>query len=219
MRAHNAVRLTTRIVIQPECVRLQAPPLVRAWCPSIPRSIDEATIDIALPLGAVDLCREHPTLCRVLLSGYPSADVPLGYFVSPEQWKEHGRSGRFTKYHVALHRPKASLEEIDRVKAEIERLKGFVPRFPGTTAAQSAHSLGVVGETQDSVSYGAVIAMPHLTATPAAARLVGVHSLVAIKGAVLSLYSFAHVKRPEQIDQLLVVADQWLSCIRQANLK
>ncbi len=183
---------------------------------------DRAGLAVSLPFKPVNVCAQDPALCKTLLADYPAKDSAIGYFVTPKQWEKHSKSqSGFASYFIALHRTDLNAGDIDRIQKELRASRGRVLSFPGVSSRDSVLPFGIVQESSDHVSYGGVIAMPDLTdpITGTATLLVSVHSVLAISERVVSLYSFAQVKRPELIEDFQRLADVWVACVRQANVK
>lgn len=174
-------------------------------------------VTLAPPFKAVDVCQQDPILCRRLIAEFPAKESIAGFFVTPEEWATYTDTRReFDWYFIAFGRKDMNASEVRRVTALLESMKGDVPAFPGTRPDQTVHPYGLLDRTDSSVSYGAVLTLPYVPGRPDA-LLAANHTLLVIKEQVLSLYSFARVRRPEHIDELHRLAAEWRSCVARAN--
>ena len=79
-------------------------------------------------------------------------------------------------------------------------------------------SLGIIDETTDSISFGAVLRLTPKRNGPVAALWLGsINIVLQLKGETLTLYAFDTLNTREETDSLKNLARQWLSCIRARN--
>ena len=176
-----------------------AAPAAGPLCASLPRAVGGTTIDLAPPLGFVDVCAQDLALCRTLTARYPASVQTIAYFVPASEWAAHAQAptAPFHRYLIAQFAPGKSAAQLLDVKGFIRSQQADAPP-PSQLAEQlrvdGQAGLGVFDDTPDSISFGALSKMP----TPAAGA--GTNDLLAmsntalvLKHQLLSLYVYATV--------------------------
>src|SRR5262245_30530525 len=97
-------------------------------CGTFGSKAGEASIDLAPPVGYVEICGQDAELCAVLTSGYPASVTTLGYFVTPDEWKRYKTGGTgFTNYLIAQLAGSMSPADLAGFKDYIRSNQGSIP--------------------------------------------------------------------------------------------
>jgi hypothetical protein len=101
-------------------------------------------------------------LCSLLTRGYPPSTQTVGYFVLDGEWAKFkkGELEGFTRYLIAQISQSTRPEDFPALKEFIRSRHGKVADhtdLPGTLKSRGQVGLGVVDETQDSISFGTVM--------------------------------------------------------------
>ncbi len=91
-------------------------------------------------------------------------------------------------------------------------------KAPATFELQEQVPLGIVDETADTISFGAVMRLrPTGSAVMAPLWLGSINIVLQLKGETLTLYAFDTLQSPSDTEYLKSLASRWLSCIRERN--
>jgi hypothetical protein len=194
-----------------------------AQCASAVRAIGGAHIDLAPPVGLVEICAEDAGLCRTLTARYPASVTTLGYFVPKSEWDAHKATATaaFTRYFIAQTASSKSPEQLEEVKSFIRAQQADVPdgaHLAERLNAEGQAGLGVFDESPDSISFGAVAKVPN-TAGAAEAMLATTNSALVVGHQLLSLYVYLTVHKAEEVSQVEELTRTWLQCLRDANAR
>jgi len=194
-------------------------------CGSLRDARDRSAIDYAPLEGFVDVCSRDFQLCVALTQGYPPTVKTIGYFVRAEEWEryqEGDRSG-FSRYLIGQRASTMSESEFDDFRRYLHAQHGSMPEHTKTPTTFNLHeraSLGIIDETPDSISFGAVLRLtPNRDGPVAPVWLGSINIVLQLKGETLTLYAFDTLNTPDETDGLKNLARQWLNCIRTRNAK
>jgi hypothetical protein len=177
-----------------------------------------------LPLaGFVEVCGQDTTLCRQLTAGYPPTTTTLGYFVPEQEWRAHRRGTLrgFTQYLIAQGAGSLSPSGFPAFKRQIHTQQGQIPdhsRLPALVESGGRVALGVFDESENSISFGVVMAMrPAGSDESAAIRMVATNSALVLGQRVLSLYVYRRFRAAADVEGAEEQTKAWLGCLRKAN--
>jgi methionine-R-sulfoxide reductase len=190
-------------------------------CAAAPRSVDGTALDLAPPVGYVDVCARDADLCGTLTARYPASVKTLAYFVPEADWQAHAKGGapQFQRYLIAQLATKTAAQFAE-VKSFIRSQQSDVvdrSGLPEIFKRKGQAALGIFDETPESISFGAVAPVPGPTPGAAAQMVASTNSAVVVKERVLSLTAFAAVDAPRDVDAIERLTKDWLGCLRQAN--
>ena len=190
-------------------------------CGSFRDSRGRSSIDFAPLNGFVDVCSRDFQLCVALTLGYPPSVQTLGYFVSREEWHryQNGKHKGFNRYLIAQKGEVLSGEQFADFKRYVHSQQGDIADHSklATLFEQDGRvSLGVIDETEDSVSIGVVQKLTG-TAIKRDWLLAAINIALQLKGESVSLYVYDTVKNPNDTDRVKGLAKRWLQCIRERN--
>jgi len=155
-------------------------------------------LDLAPPVGFVDVCSQDAALCRVLTQGYPPAAPTVGYFVTAQEWAQFkkGALSGFTNYLIAQISQSTTPGDLPGLKEFIRSRQGAIPdhtRLPDVLKAAGEVNLGVVSDTDDSIVFGRVAKLRPALAPDKEIVLIALNAALALGPRVLSLYTFATI--------------------------
>jgi hypothetical protein len=193
-----------------------------APCGSAMRSWNGRSVDLAPPAGFVEICQHDAELCRKLTASYPPNVTTLGYFVTEAEWKAHAQNpaAPFSRYLIAQLAPAKTAAHLQQVKSFIRSQQEPAPdraHLAERFNADGQVGLGILDETAESISIGAVARVP----TPGARSdvLVMTNSALALGPDLLSLYVYLRVDTVAGSEQIEPLTKRWLQCLRDANGK
>ena len=181
-------------------------------------------LDLAPPVGFVDVCSQDAALCRVLTQGYPPAAPTVGYFVTAQEWAQFkkGALSGFTNYLIAQISQSTTPGDLPGLKEFIRSRQGAIPdhtRLPDVLKAAGEVNLGVVSDTDDSIVFGRVAKLRPALAPDKEIVLIALNAALALGPRVLSLYTFRDYRSPADIASAKAFTSGWLQCLRGANPK
>jgi hypothetical protein len=190
-------------------------------CTSVVRPLGGGRIDLAPPHGFVEICAEDAALCRTLTAKYPPSVTTLGYFVPAAEWASRAKEGTpsFARYLIAQVAPHKTAAQLPEVKSFVRSQQHGLPdraELAETLRRDGQASLGVLADTPDSISIGAVSAAPGEGTAPAP-LLAMTNSALAIGRDMLSLYVYGRIAGPQDVPQIEALTARWLRCLRDAN--
>jgi hypothetical protein len=192
-------------------------------CGSFRDKRERSRVDFAPLDGFVDVCSLDFQLCVKLTQGYPPSVKTIGYFVSTEEWRRYqkGDKSGFSRYLIGQRATTMSNSEFDGFKQYIHSQQGSMPdhtKASATLELEERVSLGIVEETSDSISFGAVMRFePTGAAVLAPLWLGSINIVLQLKGETLCLYAFDTLKTSTDTQSLKSLAARWLKCIRTRN--
>ena len=190
-------------------------------CGSFAATFEGTRIELAPLAGYVEVCGRSEPLCRYLTSGYAPTVQTLGYFVPEEDWERAQRTGQgFQRDMIAQLALDTKPSELPELKAYLKQGEGLSnpDEIAASLSATGRAELGILQESDDSVSFGVVVThhtLPPLL--PAEIRLVSSNSALVVRDRVLSLYVFRPYAAPADIAGVERDTLRWLDCIRRAN--
>jgi hypothetical protein len=192
-------------------------------CGSFRDSRGRSSIDFAPLNGFVDVCSRDFQLCVMLTVGYPPSIQTIGYFVLSEEWQQYqkGKHNGFSRYLIAQRGETMSAEEFAGFKRYVHSQQGDIADHTDLAALFESHgriSLGVTGETEDSISVGTILKLTE-TAIKRDELIAAINISLQLKNETLSLYVFDTVKSVKDTDRIKDLAKRWLRCIRAQNSK
>lgn len=192
-------------------------------CGSFRDARDRSAIDYAPVAGFVDVCSRDFQLCVALTQGYPPSVKTIGYFVPAQEWERYQEGDRtgFSRYLIGQRATTMSESEFNEFKRYLHAEHGTMSdhtEVPTTLDLIERVSLGIIDETTDSISFGAVLRLTPKRNGPVADLWLGSLNIVLqLKGETLTLYAFDTLNTRAETDSLKNLARQWLSCIRARN--
>lgn len=140
------------------------------------------------------MCSRDFQLCVMLTEGYPASVQTLGYFVPSEEWQRYqkGQHKGFSRYLIAQKGEPLSAEKFTDFKRYVHSQQGDIADHTDLAAVfelRGRVSLGIVEETPDSISVGAVLKLTE-TAFKRDVLTAAVNVALQIKGESLSLYVY-----------------------------
>jgi hypothetical protein len=133
------------------------------------------------------------------------------------QWKTQG----FSRYLIAQKGEALSAEKFADFKRYVHSQQGDIAdhtKLATLFERQGRVSLGVIDETEDSISIGTVLELTE-TAIKHDVLLAGINIALQLKGESLSLYVYDTVKSVNDTDRVKELAKRWVRCIRKQNSK
>jgi hypothetical protein len=199
---------------------LATPALGQTACQSFVASAGESTVDLAPPAGFVEVCARDAALCQKLTSGYPPSVQTLAYFAASPEWAAYriDSSKRFEHYLIAQFARDMRPAALPDFKAYVHNNNGSIPdhtQLPAVLESQGRASLGVVDETDSSISFGTLIRVRSSADPRPPATLAGINTVVVLHGRVFSLYAFGVVKDSTDIRRTEDLSQGWLACLRK----
>ena len=192
-------------------------------CAALVRTVDGAPLDLAPPVGFVEICAQDRALCGTLTANYPASVTTVAYFVSKDEWDAYKvkPTPSFRRYLIVQVVASRKPEQLESVKSFIRAQQSEVTgraRLAETLKSEGQAGLGIFDDTPDSISFGAVgkLAAPAAGDGPAP-LLATTNSALVLQGHVLSLYVYRDVQRVEDVDQVEALTKAWLQCLRNAN--
>jgi hypothetical protein len=192
-------------------------------CGSFRDARERSRADFAPLDGFVDVCSRDFQLCVKVTQGYPPSVKTIGYFVPTKEWQRYqkGEMSGFSRYLIGQLATTMSASEFDGFKQYIHSHQGSMgdhTKAPATLKLEERVSLGVVDETAESISFGAVMKLqPAGKAVLAPLWLGSINIVLQLKGETLCLYAFDTLKTPNDTENLRSLAARWLHCIRERN--
>jgi hypothetical protein len=193
----------------------------QAGCQSFARPVADVSIDVAPISGFVDVCGKDTDLCQRLTGGFPPGVVTLGYFVASAEWEAHlsNPSTNFAHYLIAQVAGHMTPADLPGFKKYVHTNNGAVPdhtELPAVLKSQGHVGLGVVDETDSSISFGTIMLLRR-GAEPDPIRLIATNSAVVARGHLLSLYVYREMRDTADVSAAIRQTREWLGCVRQAN--
>jgi hypothetical protein len=192
-------------------------------CNSFRDTRDRSAVDFAPLDGFVDVCSSDFQLCVALTQGYPPSVKTICYFVPVEEWQHYQKGERsgFSRYLIGQRATTMSQTEFVDFKHYIhEQDAGLLDhtKAPATLELQERMPLGIIEETDDSISFGAAMRFsPAGTGMLAQVWVGSINIILQLKGETLCLYAFDKLKTPDETDSVQTLAKRWLNCIRARN--
>ncbi len=192
-------------------------------CGSFRDARERSRVDFAPLDGFVDVCSRDFQLCVKLTQGYPPSVKTIGYFVPTEEWRRYqkGDKSGFSRYLIGQRATTMSDSEFEGFKQYIHSQQGSMPdhtKAPATLELEERVPLGIVHETADSISFGAVTRFQSTGSGVLSPLWLGsINIALQLKGETLCLYAFDTLKTPADTDGLKSLAGRWLGCIRARN--
>lgn len=192
-------------------------------CGSFPIKTGGEGIDVAPLPGFVEVCSQDAALCRALTQGYPPSAMTVGYFVTAAEWArfKKGALPGFTNYLIAQIAKSTSPADLPDLKAFLKSKQGKIPdhtKLPDILKVQDETSLGVMGESDDSIVIGKV-AKVQLPSSSTKIGMVSLNAAFALGPRVFSLYLFREYRSAADIDAAKAEIGTWLQCLRAVNPK
>jgi hypothetical protein len=194
-----------------------------AECGSLARALGGGSIDLAPPEGFVEICAQDATLCRTLTAAYGKSVTTLGYFVTVAEWAAHAKmpAPSFSRYLIAQAAPSKTAAQLPEVKSFIRSQQHGAPersRLAATLRTDGQAQLGILDDTPDSISMGAVAKLPSATPGAGSERLLAMtNSALAVGPDLLSLYVYSRIDDTKDVQQVEALTARWLRCVREAN--
>jgi hypothetical protein len=182
------------------------------------------SFDIAPPTGFVEVCSQDATLCRRLTEGYPPTAPTVGYFVTPQEWAQfkNGALPGFTSYLIAQVAETTAPSQLPQLKEFIRSKQGAIPdhtKLPEVIKVKGEANLGVVGEADDSITFGKVANLRTALSPDKDLSLVALNAAVVFGPRVLSLYSFRAYRSPADVAAAKSLMNTWVQCLRGSKNK
>ncbi len=183
-------------------------------------NLDGPSIDLAPPGGFIEVCAQENELCDELSGRYPPVVETIGYFWLSPEWERHrtGRPVQLSRYLIAQvsSRPASAFDEL---KKSTRERAGAVPdnsNAPDVSGRVESVNLGVLAETSDSISIGAILKpRPSLMADALPTQAI-INTALLAKGRVLIFYVHYNVSRDADVDAAKRLSADWLRCFRAA---
>jgi len=220
---HRPAHMSSRHLLPAAFLLLVASVSLAEPCGSFRDERERSRVNFAPLDGFVDVCSRDFQLCVKLTQGYPPSVKTIGYFVPAEEWQRYqkGDKGGFSCYLIGQRATTMSDSEFDGFKQYIHSQEGSMPdhtEAPATVELEERMPLGIVDETADSISFGAVMRFqPTGTAVLAPLWLGSINIVLQLKGETLCLYAFDTLKTSTDTQNLKSLAARWLKCIRARN--
>jgi hypothetical protein len=212
----HRILLTVAVVIAQPVVAI-----AQDACQSTIRSAGGVQVDLSPPGHFIDVCAEEAALCKTLTSGYPPSVSTLAYFVLPDEWKaSKDKPQGFTRYLIAQLAGSMSPDKLPGLKRHLHSQQGEIPdstALPSALASRGRVPLGIVNETEDSISFGTVMKLESAGSSSSGFALASINSAIIVRDRVLSLYAFDELKDPRAVEPLKGLSEKWLTCLRQNN--
>ena len=191
-------------------------------CDSRRAQAGDSSVDLAPPRGYIEVCSLDRQLCQLLTAGYPPSVVTLGYFADTADWNAFRKDSSVGfKHYLIAQLTTMSPQQLAGFKQYLHSQQGNIPdhsRLPSVLAAQGRVSLGILGETSTSISFGTVMsAKPVTTATADPIVLVATNTAAVFKNHIFSLYVFRDYQGEADIDSTKAITQTWLGCLTGAN--
>jgi len=169
------------------------------------------------------VCSRDFQLCVLLTQGYPPSVQTIGYFVPVEEWERYqkGQHKGFSQYLIGQKGETLSAEKFTDFKRYVHSQQGNIAdhtKLATVFESRGQVSLGIVDETSDSISIGAVLKLTE-TALKRDLQTAAINVVLQIKGESLSLYVYDSVKDANDTDRVKELAKRWVQCIRTQNSK
>ena len=194
-------------------------------CDSFRDAKGRSVVDFAPPAGFIDVCSRDAQLCTQLTKGYPPSVQTIGYFVREVEWQRYqkGELKGFEQYFIAQRAQTMSPADFAELKQYVRRQQGSIPdhtELPRALESQGRVSIGVTGETDDSISYGVVMRLAGRgEASSHPLMLAAINTALQVKGETLSLYAFDTVSQPTEVKGVTALANSWVACLRKRNAR
>ncbi len=157
-------------------------------------------------------------------TGYPSSVQTIAYFVPNAEWQKYkeGNHKGCSRYLIAQRAVRTlSSEEFGDLKHYVRSQQGTVAdrsKSPSLFELRGRVPLGVLDESEDSISYGTILKLEQKNQSEHGSELVAaINVAVQLKGESLSLYVYDVVKDVRDIARVKALAKHWLQCIRNQN--
>jgi hypothetical protein len=216
-------------------------------CESFLDSKKRSAVDLAPPTGFVDICSLDSLVCEIFTIAEPVnvREKIIGYFVPADQWERFrkGATMGFSPYLIAQRQKTMSSKEFVELKDYTKKKKGDIwgdMPTPAGLKLLSQTPMGVIDESQDLISIGAVIW--HMATskeafekgqfmTPAERDLAeksgkaleveltmtSVHTALQIRGESLFLNTYEKREQPFDGESTKALARIWVECVRGNN--
>lgn len=190
-------------------------------CSSFSVKSEGAAIDLARARGFVEACSQEESLCDELSARYPPIVRTVGYFWLSAEWAAH-RSGRQiapSRYLIAQisSRPADAFGDLKKFTRD---RAGAVPdrsRAPELSGKLEKVNLGILDETDDSITIGATL-KPHSNAADALLPpQVMTNTALLTNGHVLILYVHQVFSDQPDVGAIKRLTAQWLACLRHVE--
>ena len=182
-----------------------------------------STIDFAPPPGFIDVCSRDVLLCTVLTQGYPPSVTTVAYFVTVEDWQryQHGERKGFSQYLIAQLARTMSSDKFAEIKKYIHDQAGQIPdhtELPPPLVNKGNVPLGIIDETDDSISFGNITKLEPEGASSGSSFLqASINIALQMKGQTLSLYVFEDLADISDASRAKALSRRWLACIKSRN--
>ena len=191
-------------------------------CSSVKRRVGEVQVDVAPPPGFVDICALDTELCTLVTRDWWPSRQTLAWFVTAEDWALYEKE----KNHGFTHHLVVQLIG-DMSEDKFRENKQFVHKYTVTPAriqlperceTRGRADLGVVAETNDSISFGSVSSMVPSRADPSVSVCrAATNTTVRVKEKGLSLYALRKYTNPDDAKAVIALTTQWIQCIVALN--
>jgi hypothetical protein len=192
-------------------------------CQSFSDVKGRSNVDFAPPNGFVEVCSRDAALCHRLSKGYPSTVQTIAYFVTAEDWAKYplsvDRSG-FKRYLIGQRTRGMTADEFLAFKSHVHSQQGSVAdhtELPRMLESQGRMPLGIIDESEDSVSFGIIMKLGTKDNVLSSFYLSSVNVALQLKGETLALYAFDSSENPDDGTAVKFLARQWLACVRKHN--
>jgi hypothetical protein len=91
--------------------------------------------------------------------------------------------------------------------------------LPGTLKSQGRVSLGVIEDSSDSITFGAIMKTQAASSPDQEFVLVALNAAMVVGPLVLSLYSFRDYQGMVDVEAAKQLTKTWLQCMRSSNRK
>ena len=201
-------------------VLLAAPAFGQTACQSFVATAGASAVDLAPPAGFVEVCSRDAALCQKLTSGYPPGVPTLAYFVASGEWAAHRMesSKGFEHYLIAQFARDMRPAALPDFKVYVRSNNGSTPdhtQLPAVLESQGKASLGIVDETDSSISFGTLMRVQFSGSQRPPETLAGINTVLVLGGRVFSLYAFGSVQDSTDIGRTEDLSRRWLSCLHK----
>jgi hypothetical protein len=159
----------------------------------------------------------------MLTEGYPTEVKTIGYFVPVEEWQRYqkGQHKGFSRYLIAQRGQTRSTQEFADLKRYVKAQQGDIADhtdLPSVFDSQGRVPLGVIDETDDSISFGFILKFAPAGGGAGASRLLAcINVMMRLKGETLALYIYDSVGKATDTEGVKALTKRWLRCIRARN--
>jgi hypothetical protein len=189
-------------------------------CGTAPVKFNGRPLDLAPPMGFVEICAKDRALCAVLTAGYPPTVTTLGYFVRADEWEARKKAGSGFHNYLIAQADESKPAMLAELKGYVKSRDGAMPDhtdLPGTLLSRGRVNLGIVDESNDSITTGVLLRTQPATLLMREIRQVALNSVVVVGPTILSLYLFRDFETQKDVSMTKQRAKDWLQCLRASN--